>query len=356
VIIINGFRILVEKNRELLLYAFYGGLSFLLNIGLFYVLNIFLDYWVANIITLVVLKIFIFITNKFLVFCTPLVSFKQLMLEAGRFLGSRIITNLIDFFGLIFAVEILAADEFYSKIVIQIIVITLNYILSKLFVFKKKSIRESEETIVSGKLTRNCKEEDEVKYETKNFIAKMLVRGFYSGLNDLLKSIEFESVYDVGCGAGHITEFVHLQYPEVDIQATDIDEDKLSIARERVKDVDFKSGDIYNIDRLDDSFDLVISTEVLEHLENPLRALNELLRISKRYLIISVPNEPIWSFANMARFKYLKSFGNTPGHINRWSERSFEGFAGSTAVVIDRRTPFPYTILLCEKRQKTHNT
>ena len=96
-------------------------------------------------------------------------------------------------------------------------------------------------------------------------------------------------------------------------------------------------------------YDLVVSTEVLEHLDNPLRALKELSRISNRYIIISVPNEPLWRIANVVRLKYLSAFGNTPGHINHWSKASFSMLAKKVCKVRVALTPIPFTILLCEK-------
>ena len=84
--------------------------------------------------------------------------------------------------------------------------------------------------------------------------------------------------------------------------------------------IQFYVDSIYNIDSNDNNYDLVIACEVLEHLEEPEIALSELFRISNKYVLISVPNEPFWRIANFARGKYLNRLGNTPGHINHWSK------------------------------------
>ena len=115
------------------------------------------------------------------------------------------------------------------------------------------------------------------------------------------------------------------------------------------REVAFSVGSIYDTGQPDNFYDLVIATEVLEHLDNPSAAMKELIRISKKYIIISVPNEPLWCMANMARFKYLRHLGNTPGHINHWSKKAFYTFAGEFCKVKFIRTPFPWVMLLCEK-------
>jgi hypothetical protein len=92
-------------------------------------------------------------------------------------------------------------------------------------------------------------------------------------------------------------------------------------------------------------FDLVLGIEVLEHVPDPTAALAELERVSRGRLILSVPREPIWRFANMARGKYLANLGNTPGHIQHWSRRSFAELVGSRLEVVRVSTPFPWTMI-----------
>ncbi|MBO7634213.1 MAG: hypothetical protein J6S72_07510, partial [Lachnospiraceae bacterium] len=57
--------------------------------------------------------------------------------------------------------------------------------------------------------------------------------------------------------------------------------------------------------------------------EHPAKALKELERVSAKYILVTVPNEPLWRILNMVRGAYLKDFGNTPGHIQHWNKRQF---------------------------------
>ncbi len=67
---------------------------------------------------------------------------------------------------------------------------------------------------------------------------------------------------------------------------------------------------------------MVVTSEVLEHMEDPERALGQLLGVCGGYLLVTVPNEPIWRILNMARGKYWRRLGNTPGHVQHWNKRT----------------------------------
>ena len=59
----------------------------------------------------------------------------------------------------------------------------------------------------------------------------------------------------------------------------------------------------------------------------PERALAEMARVARGYLLVSVPREPLWRALNIARGAYVRDLGNTPGHLNHWSRRAFVGSA-----------------------------
>lgn len=130
-------------SREFISYVVFGVLTTVVNILLFRVgLEAGITYSIANLIAIIGAKVFAYITNKLFVFRHRCESFRALLLEMLRFVFARGFTGLVDFFGLLFAVELLHADEMIAKYILQVIVILLNYILSKKVVFKDHDRRK----------------------------------------------------------------------------------------------------------------------------------------------------------------------------------------------------------------------
>ena len=126
-------------NKEISLYVLFGVLTTLLNIGLFQILCIFISsYKIANIITLIVVKIVSYVCNKLFVFKSITNNIKELSIEFIKFIITRFITLLIDYFGLILLVEVLFVPKLIGKVVVVLIVVIINYIFGKKYVFNKK--------------------------------------------------------------------------------------------------------------------------------------------------------------------------------------------------------------------------
>jgi len=172
--------------------------------------------------------------------------------------------------------------------------------------------------------------------------------GFQSALWSLFDAAQPRSILDVGCGEGKITSLIQQRYSKAFVAATDIDYSFLrqnaarSIPRLAVSvlpDLCFS----------DASFDVVLLCEVLEHLDTPERALEAVRRVSRKYVIVSVPREPIWRVCNMLRMKYLRAWGNTPGHIQHFSPRSFRDLLTRHFSRVKIVKPFPWLMALCQK-------
>lgn len=162
------------------------------------------------------------------------------------------------------------------------------------------------------------------KYESKNPIVKILMSKFFEDLNFCLDSVEVDNILDVGCGEGYITKHIKEYKKGINIEGIDYYDDVIEIARKNYPEIKFLQGSIYNLPYSDSTFCLLLSTEVLEHLDNPEKAINEIKRVSKKYCIITVPNEPYFRIANICRLKHLSSLGNTPGHIQNWTKKDFK--------------------------------
>ena len=100
-------------------------------------------------------------------------------------------------------------------------------------------------------------------------------------------------------------------------------------------------GDATTLPFPDDSFDLVLAIEVLEHVPTPDHALSELSRVCSGTFVASVPFEPIWRAGNIVRRRYVKALGNTPGHVNHWTRWGFRKFVGTRFHVQQVAQPAP---------------
>ena len=127
-----------HKYKEGLLYLFFGGCTTLVNIIVFMVLRYFhIDTYVSNGIAWFIAVLFAFITNKLLVFESKGLGFKKTMKECVSFFTFRVISLFFDMGIMYLMIDVLDCGDFISKVVSNIFVIIINYIFSKLFIFKK---------------------------------------------------------------------------------------------------------------------------------------------------------------------------------------------------------------------------
>lgn len=129
---------MLEKLKEVFAYLVFGVLTTIINIISFYIFNNLLniDYLIANIISWLLSIIFAYITNKNYVFKNHKENnFKTFIL----FISSRLTTLLLDMAFMILLIEKIQISEINSKIIVQILVVVINYLLSKLIVFKDKN-------------------------------------------------------------------------------------------------------------------------------------------------------------------------------------------------------------------------
>ncbi|MFT6209621.1 MAG: SAM-dependent methyltransferase [Bacteroidia bacterium] len=189
------------------------------------------------------------------------------------------------------------------------------------------------------------------KYTTSNPISQYLVNGFYTELSELYQKIPHTVKYiEVGCGEGLITNLLMDIKPPDTSFAIDLDPIEVADAQTNNPECEISVASIYDIPFDSDSFDLVVCCEVLEHLKDPAKAIRELHRISNKYALLSVPQEPLWRAMNMARLKYWSDWGNTPDHRNHWSRSEFKKFVAPFFNIIEFRSPTPWTMFLCEKK------
>jgi 2-polyprenyl-3-methyl-5-hydroxy-6-metoxy-1,4-benzoquinol methylase len=189
-----------------------------------------------------------------------------------------------------------------------------------------------------------------VKHTSKNPVQKFLINNFFSTLLSLAKPLNPESILDAGCGEGFTLNKLAENGIGKRIEGIEYSRDAISFGKNLFPELVIKEGSVYELPYKKSSFDLVTCTEVLEHLEEPAKALQEMLRVSKKYLIISVPNEPFFMLSNFLRGKNIPRLGNDPGHINHWNFFSFKKLLEKNGLkILETKLSFPWMVVLGTK-------
>jgi ubiquinone/menaquinone biosynthesis C-methylase UbiE len=130
---------------------------------------------------------------------------------------------------------------------------------------------------------------------------------------ELIKRLVGENkgrLLDCGCGEGHLLSQVNgIEY------GVDLSDVSLERARERNPDADIRKADICSLPFDDELFEIVICSEVLEHIDNYRKAISEIVRVAKSggRIIITVPNERNWTIGRLAMLRFPI---RTEEHIN----------------------------------------
>lgn len=141
---IEKIKKLYNKYKEIVNYLIIGVLTTVVSLVSFYLVRIFVftndsqfDIQFANVISWVLAVLFAFVTNKKYVFESKSTGYQK-FLEMIKFYVSRLTTLGVEMFVMWLLTSPLKVDDMISKIIVQFIIVILNYVFSKLFVFKKK--------------------------------------------------------------------------------------------------------------------------------------------------------------------------------------------------------------------------
>ncbi len=163
------------------------------------------------------------------------------------------------------------------------------------------------------------------RYTVDNRLYRWHIRQFLNELGRLVEATRPRTILDVGCGEGFVAAFLKRCLPEAEITGVDLSDAALAYARQHFGELaTFQQADIYRLPFPDRSFDTVVCSEVLEHLDDPDRAVGELKRVARRYVVITVPLEPYFKWLNLLG-QWL-GVSDDPGHVQFWNRDGFETF------------------------------
>ena len=193
---------------------------------------------------------------------------------------------------------------------------------------------------------------DQEKYQKANVLTAFVIKRFFKNLAKVIHGGHYKYVLDVGCGEGvpllNILSELHSNHC---INGVDFDEIKLLMIKNNIPQGNFVKGNIYNLPYKNKTFDLILCLEVLEHLPFPQKALEEIKRVSSQDILLSVPDEPLWTFLNLVCLKYIRNFFNTPGHCQKWSSGNFQKLLTRYFKIKLVKKIIPWTVIFCTKEK-----
>jgi 2-polyprenyl-3-methyl-5-hydroxy-6-metoxy-1,4-benzoquinol methylase len=188
------------------------------------------------------------------------------------------------------------------------------------------------------------------KYGSTNPVVRRLMASFERTLGELMAQAAPQSLLDVGCGEGVLVHQWALEMPGTRIVGIDLEEESIQAGwtERQAPNLEYRTMLAEDLPFAENEFELACAIEVLEHVPDPEHSVAEMARCAERHLLVSVPREPLWRMLNMARGAYIPQLGNTPGHLNHWSKRSFAKLLSQHGEVVELRSPFPWTMLLVQ--------
>ena len=159
-------------------------------------------------------------------------------------------------------------------------------------------------------------------------IAQWHLRSVNEAIFQMVARSGGRSILDAGCGEGFVAAYLVSRDSSLQLTGIDLSQEAIVYARRRFSDqVQFDVGSVLALPYADSSFDVVVCSEVLEHLTEWEKAVAELQRVARTHVLITVPHEPYFkAFNDAAR---LVRFCRDPGHVNFWSWSAFRAMITS---------------------------
>ncbi len=192
------------------------------------------------------------------------------------------------------------------------------------------------------------------KYMSKNALKRKLVQNLNNKIVAQVKDFATEirasngndndpiRILDAGCGEGFIDRILLNSIFGIELTGLEYTAEAIAIAKKMNPDVTYIQGDITDMHFNDGTFDVVLCTEVLEHIPDPAAALKELIRVCRSKILITVPHEPWFCMGNLLAFNNVARLGNPVDHVNHWRKSTFIDFLGGDKACWTVSTSFPW--------------
>jgi SAM-dependent methyltransferase len=192
--------------------------------------------------------------------------------------------------------------------------------------------------------------DNEAKYSEAAGVERRLLARFRARVLAQARPLAPRRVLDAGCGEGHVTAWLGSALDHSEVTGVDGRAEALVAFRARNPNLHAEEGDLTALPFDDDAFDLVVCTEVLEHLPDPAAVLRELGRVSAGHLLLTVPHEPFFRTGNLLAGRYASRLGSTPGHLSTWGRRGFLRVVASELEPVRWFSAFPWQGVVARPR------
>jgi 2-polyprenyl-3-methyl-5-hydroxy-6-metoxy-1,4-benzoquinol methylase len=183
------------------------------------------------------------------------------------------------------------------------------------------------------------------KYRAKNPVKRALIARFVDRVAELVADGGAPAeVLEIGVGEGFLAGYLSSLYPKTKFSGVDIQERDLALLRAKFPHIVAHQGSIYDLSTLPGGYDLVICAEVLEHLDDPHRALQQIVSLAPKRVILTVPHEPWFMLSNLAMGKNVTRFGNDIEHCNHFTVRSFRKLLSKHIALDHVTTSYPWIL------------
>lgn len=188
------------------------------------------------------------------------------------------------------------------------------------------------------------------KYGNKNPIHQLVLGRFLDAIAKELGEYSDEMVLDFGCGEAFFWKEMEARGVKLNsLTGVDLRDDALETAAKTFPQHTFISQDVLTW-QTDSKYDLVVASQVLEHLPEPHVFLKKLVTLSSKHLLFSVPWEPYFRLCNLARGRDVLRLGNHPEHINLWGKKTFIDFLEEEVEIIKYIPVFPFLLAIAKPK------
>lgn len=188
--------------------------------------------------------------------------------------------------------------------------------------------------------------ENYTKYTHPSALYQYTLSRFQQRLYALACQIEAHSILEIGCGEGFVLDYLMKRRPDLTYTGVDLNSEAVQMARRiTAPGIDYVCADGRQIPLPDKRFDLVIMSEVLEHVAAPEHVLAEALRLANPYVLVTVPLEPY--FQGVSDLLVRLKLGHCPGHINFWTTGGLRRWLTRRLRIVHYEVCDLYQLALC---------